>query len=539
MYPLKLQEFLKSSTQICGVISKAILNPTKYTNTCVKYKEHIDEFLKLSFPLGLSISEKIQWIKNDIYTAPTCGQCGELTTIDKNTGIHPKYCNQQCYTDFITANNPSAKKVKIFGIIYPDTISAAKAHNISYFLIKQKLYSPDIDWQYYPNHDAQMQLELAELESASKFLVDKTWLIQQKLNYQSMQEISKLINVTLDHLRLAYYYHDIDTIYEQIPRESKILLENRIWLENQLKTNRTIDIAEELQCSVSLIWKTCDKLNIDIPCINGSAGEDELSEFISSLGFDVINNTRKEIYPKEIDVYIPSLHIGFEYNGLYHHKNKPIEHQLKYKLCQDNGIKLIQIFEDDWQLNRELIKNKIRHVLGISEKSKIFARKCTVGQITANQAKKFYDKTHIYGHKNSRHHFGLFYATELIGAMSFQGNKLERYATDGIVIGGFSKLFNACVTKLNLNEVITFTDLCWSNATDNVYIKNGFTLDSITRPGYFWVVNKKRESRLKYQKHKLIKFLNYDNDKSERQIMEENGYYRIFDAGHAKLIWAK
>ncbi len=43
-----------------------------------------------------------------------------------------------------------------------------------------------------------------------------------------------------------------------------------------------------------------------------------------------------------------------------------------------------------------------------------------------------------------------------------------------------------------------------------------------------------REYRYKYAKYKLIE-QGYDENKSERTIMEERGYTRIWDCGHYKF----
>lgn len=58
-------------------------------------------------------------------------------------------------------------------------------------------------------------------------------------------------------------------------------------------------------------------------------------------------NDRKAIKPKEIDVYIPDLKLGFEYDGLRHHsKPEDIElDKIKDQICIDAGIKLHRILE--------------------------------------------------------------------------------------------------------------------------------------------------------------------------------------------------
>ena len=49
----------------------------------------------------------------------------------------------------------------------------------------------------------------------------------------------------------------------------------------------------------------------------------------------------------EIDIYIKSLSIGIEYDGVYWHRNKQALEERKYKVCKKNDIKLIRIREGD------------------------------------------------------------------------------------------------------------------------------------------------------------------------------------------------
>lgn len=62
-------------------------------------------------------------------------------------------------------------------------------------------------------------------------------------------------------------------------------------------------------------------------------------------------NGYKDIFSKgmEVDIFIPSLKIGIEYDGVYwHHKKKQITYereQRKYDICKENGIYLIRVRE--------------------------------------------------------------------------------------------------------------------------------------------------------------------------------------------------
>ena len=64
---------------------------------------------------------------------------------------------------------------------------------------------------------------------------------------------------------------------------------------------------------------------------------------------EIINNTRKIIKPKELDIWIPDLKIAVEHNGLFIHSiesGKPKDyHLMKSLLCREKNIRLIHIYE--------------------------------------------------------------------------------------------------------------------------------------------------------------------------------------------------
>ncbi len=89
----------------------------------------------------------------------------------------------------------------------------------------------------------------------------------------------------------------------------------------------------------------------------GSRFEQELVNYLSSYYIEKHNRTVLD--GKEIDIYIPELKIGIEYNGSKFHAssgaifdNKPkYYHRDKFLLAKEKGINLISIFDIDYENN--------------------------------------------------------------------------------------------------------------------------------------------------------------------------------------------
>ena len=202
---------------------------------------------------------------------------------------------------------------------------------------------------------------------------------------------------------------------------------------------------------------------------------------------------------REIDVYIPSLNLGIEYNGLHWHSERLGKdknyHLDKLNKCNEQGIKLIQIFEDEWINHREICESKLRQICGLNRNPKIFARKCKVVEITdKNEAYEFLDKNHVQGRTGFTIALGTYYNNELVGVMTFKKEKegywdLNRFATDinyqCIGIGG--KLFKHFIRNYPFIEIKSFADRRWTtDPKNNLYTKLGFEFDSYVVPTYWY-----------------------------------------------------
>lgn len=282
--------------------------------------------------------------------------------------------------------------------------------------------------------------------------------------------------------------------------------------------------------------------------------EKELETFCKNLNLNVITQSRKIISPLEIDLYFPEKKVAIELNGLFYHSEKMNKkrhyHFMKTKLCEEQNIHLIQIFEDEWNDKKEICKSRIKHLLGLTP-YKIYARKCVVKNIDKDAKDKFLRKYHIQGNDKSSVHKGLFYKNRLVSVMTFgslrkaTGNtpqenhwELIRFCSvkNFSVIGGAQKLFQSFVKENNPSQVLSYADRRWSNGS--VYEKLGFNKVGTTQPNYWYVISNQRKHRFQFQKHLLKeKLKTFDPNLTEYENMVNNGYTRIWDCGHGKYLY--
>ena len=292
----------------------------------------------------------------------------------------------------------------------------------------------------------------------------------------------------------------------------------------------------------------CTKCN-PIGDYHRSGLETEMSNFVSDNYISKIELNKKFSY-QEIDIYLPDLKLGFEFNGLFWHNELGKEnnyHFNKTEFCEKQGIKLIHIFEDDWLYKKEIVKSRILNLLGKTS-NKIYARKCEIKEINDNKLlRNFLDNNHLQGFVGSQIKLGLFFNDELVSLMTFgskrkfmkQSNDENVYEMlrfcnklNTSVIGGADKLFKYFINTYKPKEVISYADRSWSQG--ELYKKLGFIFVGKTPPNYYYVVDRKRYHRFNFRKDKLI-HEGFDPNKSEHDIMLERKIYRIYDSGSLKF----
>jgi hypothetical protein len=284
-----------------------------------------------------------------------------------------------------------------------------------------------------------------------------------------------------------------------------------------------------------------------------SKAEQEILEYIKTLGVEVRNSDRELLKGLEVDILIPSHNLAIEYNGSYFHSDlfkDRYYHLKKSKELQEKGIRLMHVWESDWYLNSNIIKSMIAHSCHKTENI-IYARNTEIKVINSRECNQFLQENHLQGSAIGAVYLGLFYKDKLVQVMSFsklraatglkhiEGSyELLRTATilNTGVIGGASKLFKFFIKNYNPEYILSYANRDWSSGT--LYNSIGLSYVGETPPGYFYVKSRIKYSRFQFQKHKLVE-QGANPEMTEYEIMRERGFARIWDCGNLKFEWKK
>lgn len=309
-----------------------------------------------------------------------------------------------------------------------------------------------------------------------------------------------------------------------------------------------------------------------------SRAEDDLADIIERLvkPHRVERNTRNALPSHhELDVYIPDLCFAVEYNGIFWHNElhkQPGDDAAKQQEAASIGLTLIQVWEDDWNNRRNVVIAMLARKLCATDRlpdilpninpkeyERIGARRLRFAPVSGRDATRFLEDHHIQGSAQATCHFGLYDTDdELRAVVSLKSSahaarqhrtegtwEIQRYATCGIVQGGFTKLLAHATTALcdtrgqdAVKRFVTFS----SNDTSNgrLYEATGFIVDKKLRPDYRYVGRLTGFERVPKEEFQLKRFKNdnqltYEPGQTEHEAALANKIYRVYDCG--KIRW--
>lgn len=281
---------------------------------------------------------------------------------------------------------------------------------------------------------------------------------------------------------------------------------------------------------------------------SGSKPQRELGDFVESLGFKPQFNV-KSVLPsqKELDIYIPELKIGIEYNGIYWHgtldekdKNR---HYDKWIECEQAGIKLLVVWSDDWENRQAIVTRMLKSKLGKTSEETVYARNTEIVELSSDEARNFLTVNHIQGYTSGRHYGLRNKSGDPVAVLTVQKYpsmkgylNIARFATSLHVPGGFTKILSHVEKKEKPRGFVTFSDN--SISAGELYSKAGFVNDRVLGADYSYCVKGERVHKFNYR---LKRFRNdsqleFVEGLSESRLATLNGISRVYDYGKKRWI---
>ena len=491
------------------------------------YMDHVKYFLtqrNFNFSV-MSAGEAIYIFKNDLIEYPKC-ECGATLTYNKPRCSFNTFCSCKCPKK----NEKATNKRKSTCIEKYGTENVFQSEKI-----KQKMKETHMS-RYGKKHYNQTEEYKERLKSGNIIQNSNKELARKNKLQSAFDSYKRFEDLTVP----AFTFDDFNG-----GGPSK----HYKWLCKRCNNHYYNYYNRQLTH-----WPKCFKCDMQFSDI-----ERPIAELLEKNEIEFKARDRKTLDDYyEIDFLLPKHNIGIEINGLYFHSEKNHRdekyHIKKTEECAKKNIRLIQIFADEIYHKKKLVISRIKHILKLV-KSRIYARKCEIREITKNTSSKFLNKYHIQGSDKAQIKLGAYYNNRLVAVMTFCKlrkalgyNKsiedtweLSRFCTvfNFNITGIASKLLKHFETNYKPKEIISYADRRWAKLEgDTVYDKIGFELVKITKPNYYYTKDYiNRLHRFNFQKHLLKdKLETFDESLTEKQNMINNGFFRIWDCGNYKFV---
>ena len=340
------------------IILDIIKNNTVLNDFCVKKVQE--------YPFVFLSVDEVFWfiIKNFIFQY--CKKCGKLLTY-KQILHHHVFCSRKCSTSSKEVRNKIKQTcLQIYGVDNPARSKEVQAK------IRQTCIN---------KYGTDCTLKAPKIKNKAKTTIQEKYGVN--CVFQSPEIKNKITSTIKERYDVDHHMHNKE-IKDRV-RESRIYSSYERIIE-KLKDYVIPLFAKDDYDGIHYYdkkyrWKCIkcgnefeDHIYLHIPrCLNcypiiggTSRGEQELIEFCKQYYPNLITHDKTLIKPYELDIVIPELKITLEFNGKYWHSidKRTIQdyHLMKTEMCENLGYRLIHIFEDEWNKDKEEIKFKLNSI---------------------------------------------------------------------------------------------------------------------------------------------------------------------------------
>lgn len=360
-----------------------------------------------------------------------------------------------------------------------------------------------------------------------------------KVLNEDRKKLSDYFNVSFHHMDKIIRYYGVQKIksfdeYKELIRKEDI---QKHYIDENWSADECCNFFDVDRC---MFFRLCREYGIKYKSGTSWYEDDVIANLPKNV---VVLKKVRGVLPNkfEIDVFLPEYKIGIEFNGSYWHSSLQKEknyHFNKSKMAEERGIRLIHIYEYEW--NDPKTQEKIISMLNIAThnvKTRIYARQCVVKKITNNEAKPFNEANHLQGHRNAQVTYGLFYNDELVQLMSFSKTKYNKNnmgdndweiirgcpGSNNIVVGGVSRLFKHFIREYDPDHVFSYCD--FNKFDGSGYEALGMKFVGYTGPDFKWLLD-------------VQQLIVVPRNPKKHKELKEQAVAKIWGAGSKKYLWS-
>ena len=344
----KLKKFYQENEKdgkVNGMLLKSWLKKNQDVN------EYLENLLK-QYPNFNFIANIIYCLIRDIdFNSIVCKNCGKPLNVRTMTQLS-NYCSTKCAMSDPELQKRKAETIASDPDYYKKRQEKIIKTNIERYGTKTPAQNKDVaqkmkdTWAKDPDHWKKRN------EKSEKTCMER-YGVKNPYNIKEVQD--KSIATKLAKQYDDFKYFDNFTI-PLFTKEEWMKNEYKDYLWKCVKCGNEFYVKREHGFVVTINVPKCKK------CIPNriSNFQIEIMDFCKKYFSNILFNTRSIINPQEVDIAIPDIKLAIECNGIYwhtfyedmYHLNKTIE-------CNKNGYRLVHIWEDEWNSNKDLIKQKL------------------------------------------------------------------------------------------------------------------------------------------------------------------------------------
>ena len=338
-----------------------------------KYLEEYNEILKLtSFidHLNPKLNQRVWHITNNVYNQIKCGNPSCINLISKfhTNSTYSKTCSNKCaQTNPATQTKIKATNLKKYGTEY----------GLQNEEVKKKCKETVMELYGVDNiSKSQEHTEKKKATCMRNYGVD--WIVRRKdimedavytrYGVKNVANVPEILASRTESRKANFY-----KLLFNNPRFKNMVspafdiseFNGTGWSSNyDFKCNRCNTIFQ-----YPLRWARVPRCPICFPSNQTSIFEKQVLDYIREIlpAETIIENDRKILEGKELDIYIPSRNIAIECNGLFWHseifgKKDKSYHLNKTNQCENKDIQLIHILENEWEYESDIIKLQLKEL---------------------------------------------------------------------------------------------------------------------------------------------------------------------------------